>query len=259
MSRPVERYAQLLDELVLPFDLSHDFGRKRAYEATIEHAREHLADDPHCNDFLRAAAKRLGFAPISFDTIESRVRVPKGAWLDLWISDEYEEIELTGTREGFQYLIEVLTHLKGSNDPEEHVHLDRAFLPMTENSANIVLFREEESWFTGPGENGETGHHPEREMDPESVFAIQIVHFPPDDLPITSAKLYRVLRVEPVPDPTQDVKDFFGGHPDRYRRFTFAADDGQSFTYGFHLDDPGVNYFTHREIMSLVLSATRSE
>ena len=31
MSRPAERYSQLLDQILTPFDLSHDFGRKRAY------------------------------------------------------------------------------------------------------------------------------------------------------------------------------------------------------------------------------------
>src|SRR5438046_8996577 len=79
MSRPAERYTQLLDQLIRPFDLTHDFGRKQAHEATVDYARQHLVDDPHCNDFLKAAAKRLGFAPVSFDTLESRVKLPKNA------------------------------------------------------------------------------------------------------------------------------------------------------------------------------------
>ena len=39
MSKPAERYVQLLDQIIRPFDLTHDFGRKRAYEAAIEYAR----------------------------------------------------------------------------------------------------------------------------------------------------------------------------------------------------------------------------
>ena len=40
MSRAAERHAQILDQIIRPFDLSHEFGRKRAYEAAIEYARE---------------------------------------------------------------------------------------------------------------------------------------------------------------------------------------------------------------------------
>src|SRR5512142_1572458 len=176
MSKPAERYAQILDQILGPFDLSHDFGRKRAYEAAIDYAREHLIEDPHCNEFLTAAAKRLGFAPITFDTIESRVKVPKDAWLGVWISDEDDEIALTGTRSGIQYLIELLTHLRDATDPDQHIHLDRGLAPMTDNSANLVLFKEEESWFTGAGTDlGD--EFPQREVDPKSIYAIQFVHY----------------------------------------------------------------------------------
>src|SRR3954467_5403413 len=99
MSRPAERYAQILDQILRPFDLSHDFGRKRAYEATIDYARQNLIEDPHCNEFLGAAATRLGFAAVTFDTLESRVKIAKGSWLDIWISDEDDEVAFTGTRE----------------------------------------------------------------------------------------------------------------------------------------------------------------
>src|SRR5512138_663068 len=109
MPRPAERFERILDEIISPFDLSHDFGRKRAYEAAIDYARQNLIEDPHCNEFLEAAAKRLGFAPITFDTLESRVKVPKNAWLDVWISDEDDEIALTGTADGIQYLIDLRT------------------------------------------------------------------------------------------------------------------------------------------------------
>ncbi|HUJ15580.1 MAG TPA: hypothetical protein VL284_17470, partial [Thermoanaerobaculia bacterium] len=120
MSKPAERYAQLLDQIIRPFDLTHDFGRKRAYEAAIEYARQHLVEDPHCNDFLTAAASRLGFAAITFDTLESRVKLPKNAWLDVWISDEDDEMALTGTQEGIQYLIDLLSQLRDATDPEQH-------------------------------------------------------------------------------------------------------------------------------------------
>jgi hypothetical protein len=255
MSRPVERYVQLLDQILMPFDLTHDFGRKRAYEATIDYARENLVDDPHCEDFLKAAAKRLGFAPVSFDTIESRVKLPKGAWLDVWISDEDEEVALTGTRDGIQYLIDLLTQLKNSTDRDDHIHLDREYLPLTENSANLVLFKEDEPWFTGSSAEGEFEAFPRREIEPSSIYAIQFIHFPPDDLPITAQKLYRVVSVQPGETDSSNTKQFGEGSDDRYFRFTFVADNGEQFVYRFHLDDPGVNYFTHREIVSLALQA----
>ena len=254
MSKPAERYAQLLDQIVGPFDLSHDFGRKGAYEAAIEYARKHLIDDPHCSDFLAAAAKRLDFAPITREMLESRIKLPKEAWLDLWISDEDDEVALTGTREGIQYLIELLTQLRDATDPEQHIHLDRGALPMTENSANLVLFKEDESWFTGVGAEG-VQEYPQREIDPKSIYAIQFIHYPPDDLPISAHRLYRVLKVEEEDGQATNIKEFGEGTENRYYRFSFVADSDERFTYTFHLDDPAVNYFTHREILSLAMKA----
>jgi hypothetical protein len=254
MSRPAERHAQLLDQIILPFDLTHDFGRKRAYEAAIEYARQNLVEDPHCNDFLNAAAKRLGFAAVSFDTLESRVKLPKNAWLDVWISDEDDEVAFTGTREGIQYMIDLLTQLRDSSDPEQHVHLDQGESPMTESSANLVLFKEEESWFTGEGIESEADEYPEREIDPKQIYAIQFIHYPPDDLPISAHRLYRVTKAEQDEGYSASVKEF-GGSDNRYYRFTFVADNDEKFTYSFHLDDPAVNYFTHREILKLAMRA----
>jgi hypothetical protein len=253
MSKPAERYTQLLDQIIRPFDLTHDFGRKRAYEAAIEYARQHLVEDPHCNDFLKVAATRLGFAPITFDTLESRVKLPKNAWLDVWISDEDDEVALTGTREGIQYLIDLLSQLRDAGDPEQHIHLDRAILPMTENSANLVLFKEEETWFTGASTEGMAETYPEREVDPKSIYAIQCIHYPPEDLPISAHKLYRVLKVEPDDGYSSSIKEFGDGTENRYFKFTFVADNEEKFTYTFHLDDPAVNFFTHREILKLAM------
>lgn len=252
MSRPVERYSRILDEILQGLDLTHDFGRKRGYETAIDYARDHLIDDPHCNDFLKAAAKRLGFAPITFDALENRVKLPKGAWLDIWISDEDDEVALTGTRDGLQYLVELLTQLKNSTDREQHIHLDRGYLPMTENSASLVLFKEDESWFTGASEES-APDYPQRAIDAKSVFAIQFIQYPPDDLPITANKLYRVVEVNDVRGDSTSIKEFPEGNEDRYRKFTFVADSGERFSYVFHLDDPGVNLFSHREIVALTM------
>lgn len=255
MSKPAERYTQLLDQIIRPFDLTHDFGRKRAYEAAIDYARTNLTEDPHCEDFLKAAAKRLGFAAVTFDTLESRVKLPKDAWLDVWISDEDDEVALTGTREGVQYLIDLLTQLRDASDPEQHIHLDRGSLPMTENSANLVLFKEEESWFTGAAAEAVQEAFPQREIDSQQIYAIQFIHFPPDDLPISAHKLYRVLSVVEEDGSSTAVKEFAEGSETRYFKFTFLADKDERFTYTFHLDDPAVNYFTHREILKLAMRA----
>ena len=50
----------------------------------------------------------------------------------------------------------------------------------------------------------------------------------------------------------KEFKEFDGGE-NRYYRFTFVADNDEKFTYSFHLDDPAVNYFTHREILKLAM------
>ena len=123
---------------------------------------------------------------------------------------------------------------------------------MTENSANLVLFKEEETWFTGAAADGLQDSFPEREIDPKSIYAIQFIHYPPDDLPISAHRLYRVLKVEPDDGFSSSIKEFEGGE-NRYYRFTFVADNDDKFTYSFHLDDPAVNYFTHREILKLAM------
>src|SRR5207237_3034930 len=193
-----------------------------------------------------------GFAASPSDTLESRVKLPKGAWLDVWISDEDDEVALTGTPQGIQYLIDLLTQLRDSSDPEQHIHLDRAVLPMTENSANLVLFKEEETWFTGVSSEGLQEPFPERDVDPKSIYAIQFIHYPPEDLPISAHRLYRVLKVEPDDGFSSSIKEFEGGE-NRYYRFTFVADNDDKFTYSFHLDDPAVNYFTHRDILKVAI------
>jgi hypothetical protein len=257
MSSPAtERYAQILDQIISRFDLSHDFGRKGAYEAALEYARQNLIEDPQCNEFLLAAAKRLGFAAVTRETLESRIKLPKEAWLDVWISDEDDEVALTGTREGIQYLIDLLTQLRDTSDPEQHIHLDRGALPMTENSANLVLFKEEETWFTGVAGEG-MQEYPQRDIEPKAIYAIQFIHYPPDDLPISAHKLYRVLKVEEAeqsPSGTS-IKEFGEGSENRYYKFAFIADNDERFTYTFHLDDPAVNFFTHREILSLAMKS----
>ena len=82
---------------------------------------------------------------------------------------------------------------------------------------------------------------------------MQFIHYPPDDLPITANKLYRVLSVTPDQAPDASAKEFPDGDDGRYFRFVFVADGGERFSYVFHLDDPGVNFFTHREIVSLAM------
>ena len=125
---------------------------------------------------------------------------------------------------------------------------------MTENSANLVLFKEEESWFTGTAAEG-VQDFPQREIDPKSIYAIQFIHYPPDDLPISAHRLYRVLKVDDDDGQSVNLKEFGEGVENRYHRFTFVADNDERFTYTFHLDDPAVNYFTHREILSLAMRA----
>ena len=46
-----------------------------------------------------------------------------------------------------------------------------------------------------------------------------------------------------------------GGKPGFYVVVSraFIADNDERFTYTFHLDDPAVNYFTHREILKLAM------
>jgi hypothetical protein len=64
-----------------------------------------------------------------------------------------------------------------------------------------------------------------------------------------------VLKVEEENGESANVKEFGEGTESRYYRFQFIADNDERFSYTFHLDDPAVNYFTHREILSLAMKA----
>ena len=60
-----------------------------------------------------------------------------------------------------------------------------------------------------PGVAGEAmQEYPQREVDPKSIYAIQFIHYPPDDLPISAHKLYRVLKVEEDDGYAATVKEF---------------------------------------------------
>ena len=50
--------------------------------------------------------------------------------------------------------------------------LETGMLPMTENSANLVLFKEEESWFTGAAAEGTSEAFPQREIDPKQIKSL---------------------------------------------------------------------------------------
>lgn len=255
MSRPDKTIFRALDDILAGFDVSHDFGRREAYEASIDYARKNLIDHPQRDEFVAQAAKRLGFVATSFDAILARRRLTRGTWLDVWISDIDEEVAVTGTREGIQYLIDLLVRLRDSDSSGEHFHLDRGAIPMTDVSANLILFKEDESWFTDEDTTGSFEPYPQREIDPANVHALQIIHFPPEDYPLSANRLYRVIDVGPG-DPNDDrCKELPGGDPSRYFKFRFTGDEGEPTEFTFHLDDPGLNFFTHREIMGLALKS----
>ena len=249
-----ERHAQLLDQIIQPFDLTHDFGRKRAYEAAIDYARQNLVEDPHCNDFLNAAAKRLGFAAVTFDTLESRVKLPKNAWLDVWISDEDDEVAFTGTRDGIQYMIDLLTQLRDASDPEQHIHLDQGSLPMTENSANLVLFKEEETLVHRRGRRGRSGRlsgaRDRSEADlRDPVHPLSARRSSDQRAPALSRDEGRAGRRL-----LGEVKEF-GGHRESLLPLHLRRRQRREV----HLQLPprrsAVNYFTHREILKLAMRA----
>ena len=254
MSRPDKTLFRTLDEILARFDLSHDFGRREAYEASIDYARKNLIDHPQRDEFVAEAAQRLGFVAASFDAILARRRLTRGTWLDVWISDIDEEVAVTGTREGIQYLIDMLVRLRDSELSGEHFHLDRGAVPMTDVSANLILFKEEESWFTDEDVAGVIEPYPLREVEPQSIHALQLIHFPPEDHPLTVNKLYRVTSVRPGSESDEAIKELPGADASRYYIFRFMGDEG-SLEFTFHLDDPGVNFFTHREIMALALKS----
>ena len=62
-----------------------------------------------------------------------------------------------------------------------------------------------------------------------------------------------MLKVEPDDGYSSSIKEFGDGTENRYFKFTFIADNEEKFTYTFHLDDPAVNFFTHREILKLAM------
>lgn len=189
---------------------------------------------------------------IPFRRIERKeVKRPQ---IGIYIDDELDQVEISGTSEGIQDLIDHLTRLKANFPAQEFAHLKPGEGRLTNDSASLVFELVEASEFF-PEDQGalEEEPWPHRDIDPKELYVIQFVGDVPEDLPIEPERLYPVLRTYPRDVPRVETKQFPPGRPERYCCVEFLGEEGAKLRYVVHLDDPDINFFSRKEIMPLVI------
>ena len=111
------------------------------------------------------------------------------------------------------------------------------------------LAKEQEGKDDEKGEDGEGLAR--RNINPEDIFALQIVGDLPHDLTLTRDRLYRV---DGTHTGEQDGawKKAFSGDNERYITLQIADDRDDDLEITLHLDDPDVNYFKKSDFAGLL-------
>ncbi len=252
---------KILNEILAGYDLSKSEGREAAYEECIAFAETRLPEDLRCNAFLRMAAQMLEKAPVEFDVIRDMVEPPPNAMLDISYDDRHGFM-LTANAATLEYLAELLRLL--AEAPEgEHIHLYNDEEPLTPISFNAVIYHEGDEWFERAQkevfESSDRGAVRKRAIQPEEIFAVQVVGNLPADAPITRDHLYRAEKVgKNIPEYDEEVEEGnfwrkdFSGDPDRLVCVEVTDDFGEDRELVLHLDDPDIIYFKRVDIEQLL-------
>jgi len=252
---------KVIKEILSRYDLSKREGRNAAYEDCIEYAETKMVGDLRCNTFLRTAAQMLEKDPVEFDVIRDIVEMPDGARIDIAYDDRHGFM-LTANNEGIEYLIDLLALL--AEAPEgEHVHLFNDEDPLSPISFNAVIYHESSEWFKKAedevNEQKQVNPARKRVIQPEEIFAVQLVGNLPEDIPVLRDKIYRTDRIiDKVPDyDDEDVIDDkmwrkpFAGDKDRYVCIEITDDYSEDFKLILNLDDSDVIFFKKDDLEHL--------
>lgn len=256
----------LVRDFLAGYDLESDIGRFRAFRDAIAHAQEHLLDHPYCNLFLDRVGRSVGREPAYLDHLKARTPLPESARLDLCYEDDWGFV-VTGNRPGLLWFSDLLRQLAEAPCSLDHVHLPNDERPLGARSYSATLYKEADDWFEkledGDDEDGEFDALPRRDLEAGQIYALQFVQFPPPELPLTVNRIYRVRQVAaaasdgptPVSPEAEDAghKPFEAGGDSRRFRFEFVGDTRRILSLVLHLDDPGVNFFTKKELVRVVL------
>jgi len=235
-------------------DLSTPEGRDAAYEDCIEFAESELSHDIRCNTFLRRVAEMLEKEAVEYEIIREMVDMPDDAMLD-FAYDERHGFVITGNASGISYLADLL-HILAEAPSGEHIHLYNDEEPITPTSFNAVIYVDEDEWFRKlaeeTGEKGENGENlSRRNINPEDIFALQIVGDIPHDLTLTRDQLYRVDGIHNG-EHEGAWKKSFSRDSDRYVTFRITDDHDEDLEITLHLDDPDINFFKKSDLAGLL-------
>lgn len=250
----MDEIEQMIRMILSRHDLSAPEGRDAAYSECVEFAESELSHDLRCNAFLRRVAEMLEKEAVEYEVIREMVDMPEDAQMDI-AYDERHGFVITGNQSGISYLADLL-HILSEAPVGEHIHLYNDEEPLSTASFNALLYIEDDEWFRKLGyegdEKGEDGEGlTRRNINPEDIFALQIVGDLPHDLTLARDRLYRV---DGAHTGEQDGawKKAFSGDNERYTTFRIADDRGDDLEITLHLDDPDVNYFKKSDFAGLL-------
>lgn len=252
---------RIIKEILSRYDLSKPEGRDAAYEECIEFAETRLTDDLGCNAFLRSAAQMLEKEPVEFDIIRDQVEIPEDAKIDI-AYDERQGFMLTANSSGLEYFADLL-HLLSESPIDEHVHLFNDEEPLTPISFNIVMYHESDDWFRKAeleaAETSDQAPVRKRNIEPEQIYAVQIVGNVPEGIPVVRDRIYLVERVSDlIPEYDDDVgedekiwKKGHSGDRSRYICLEVSDDWACDLKLVLHLDDSDVIFFKREDLEHL--------
>ncbi len=257
--------AGLVEQFLAGYDIESDIGRFRAYRDAIAHAQENLLQHPFCNLFLDRVGRAVGREPAYLDNLKFRIALPEGARLDFCYEEDWGFV-ITGNADGLDYFSNLFSQLRSAPCALDHIHLPNDERPLGTRSYAVTIYKEADDWFErlDTAEEGDDDFEdlPKRNLEAGQVYALQFVQFPPPELPLTVNRIYRVRSMDPtgeeVPIPDSgEVVDFkpFEGRESRRFRFEFLGDTKRPVSLVLHLDDPGVNFFTKKDLMKVVIDA----
>ncbi len=192
---------------------------------------------------------------VSLSEIKSAKQAKPQPLLGLWLSPEEDGVLLAGNREGLQALAREILLILDYEDasPGDYVCLAREEVGMSDTSLNLAIGFQDASFFEPEYPAGEEEPWPQRDIPPNSIRAVQFID-DPAGFPVNCGELNRVITVHPLTTVDLPTKEFFSGEQDRYFAFTILANGDEPFTCLLHLDDPGLNFFTHRQIAKVAKS-----
>ncbi len=241
----------LLHELLSGYDLEDPVSRKDAFQNCLDYADINLRRSLDRNAFISRASNMLGQEMVFTEVVRDLVPGSGDEKVHMDYTPEMGMV-ISGNRSGLIYMAKVIEVLSQATLEGEHVHLHGGEWPLVGDSYPITWYLESERWFEMAEVDGEVsdaegdipGLDRGEEMlslnpvNPEEVFAIQLLHPIPREMMMSPRKLYLVTGTEPFSG--QKIWRKGDSESETMWVFHFIRDDGQPEQIALEPDDADV-------------------